>query len=119
MIRFLILPVALAALIACSTEKKVDCAAERAAAKAQLEKAHAAMMEAGAMSMKYPIDIDVLVDKHRLVLKPGVSYDLRIASADSDRFVIEARGKGTMTGDVWRIDEKGAITALSEKCPQP
>jgi hypothetical protein len=114
--RFLLTLIAVAALSSCS-EKKFDCKGAQSAVHAQLRKAQVSMMEAGAMSMKYPIDIKVLVDKHRLKLEPG-NYDIRIASADTDRFVIEARGTGEMSGDVWRIDEKGEVTAQSEKkCP--
>ncbi len=110
-----VLPVLVLALAACS-QIQIDCRAAQEAAKRELKKAHTAMMEAGAMRMKYPIDIEVLEAKHRLVLEP-ISYELRIASAGSDAFVIEARGKDAMTGDIWRIDESGAVTSLAQKCP--
>lgn len=113
--RFLISLFALATLVSCSEKKPFDCKAAQATAANELRRAHASMMEAGAMSMKYPIDIDVLVEKHRLKLEPG-NYELRVASADTDTFVIEARGTGEMAGDVWRINEKAEITSLSQKC---
>jgi type IV pilus assembly protein PilA len=43
-------------------------------------------------------------------------YTYTILSATKDAFSAEARGTGDMDGDLWTIDEKNALTNVSNSC---
>jgi hypothetical protein len=45
-----------------------------------------------------------------------VRYSYTILSATKDAFSAEARGTGDMDGDLWTIDEKNALTNVSNSC---
>ena len=94
--------------------EKYECKSKQAEAKAQLATVVAAMSQGLAESGSYPNSVDGL-KKHGF--DPSAEYyDLAIVSADAESFVVEARGKGEMKGDLWRVDEKRNPKLVNDVC---
>ncbi len=43
-------------------------------------------------------------------------YDISVVSSSATSIVAQATGKEEAAGDVWRINEKGAPTAVTDQC---
>ncbi len=46
----------------------------------------------------------------------GEYYEYEVTASGEKTFVAQARGKGDMAGDVWKIDQTGKLSAVDNKC---
>ena len=94
--------------------EKYMCKSKQEEGKSQLKALLAAANAAKASAGQYP---KTIADAQ--FAPTGLKYyDLSILSANATNFSAEAKGKGDMAGDDWKIDETGKLSNPADKCAE-
>lgn len=91
---------------------KYMCKSKQAEGQAKLSALLLAANTAKAETGQYP----KTVAEAKLDVSDLKFYDLNIVTASGTSFIAEAKGKGDMAGDEWRIDESGKLSNPADKC---
>jgi hypothetical protein len=93
---------------------KYKCRSKQSEAKANLRALVAVEQSIKADKGKFTASLAALKDNGLSV--EGARYQLQVVAASDNAFTAEAHGVAEMAADVWRVDQSGVMTAVSDAC---